>query len=195
VTLIWYRTVLRQSCEVFSSNLRICDLRINRENLRIWDFRTGKQNFFLRICDSEMSRGIGGFAICGLKSKVYLWLLYCTKGKKYINVSTCSDSFYFERSRIHLSVIARKKGGRGPVTEKICTQAAGLYINILYARAKNQPSHWEKMQSHVGDIAPMIWQHSLHIREYWMINRGTGFLAVVGFGFSTITHPPPLCSQ
>jgi len=55
--------------------------------------------------------------------------------------------------RIHLSVIARKKGG-GPVTEKICTQAAGLYINILYARAKNQPSHWEKMQSHVGDIAP-----------------------------------------
>ncbi len=153
MTLIWYRTVLRQSCEVFCRNLRICDLRINRKNLRIWDFRTGTPKIFLRICDSEMIRGISGFAICGLKSKVYLWLLYCTKGKEYINVSTCSDSFYFERSRIHLSVIARKRGG-GPVTEKICTQAAGLYINILYARAKNQPSHWEKMQSHVGDIEP-----------------------------------------
>ncbi len=47
----------------------------------------------------------------------------------------------------------RKRGG-GPGTEKISTQAAGLYINILYARAKNQPSHWEKRQSIVGDIAP-----------------------------------------
>jgi hypothetical protein len=35
-------TVLRQSCAVYSRNLRICNLGINHENVRIFDLWTGK---------------------------------------------------------------------------------------------------------------------------------------------------------
>ncbi len=137
-----------------------------------------------------MSRGIYGFAICRLKSKVYLWLLYCTKGKKFINVSTCSYSFYFERSRIHLSVIARKKGGGTSDRENLYSDRGLIHKYTVCSREKSAKSLGENAKPCLWYRA-MIWQHSLHIREYWLINRWPGFLALVGFGFSTITHPPP----
>jgi hypothetical protein len=141
-----------------------------------------------------MSRGIYGFAICGLKIKVYLWLLYCTKGEKYINVSTCSDSFYFERSRIHLSVIARKRGGGTSDRENLYSGRGLIHKYTVCSREKSAKSLGENAKP-CRWYRAMICQHSLHIREYWMINRGPGFLAVVGFGFSTITHPPSPVSK
>jgi hypothetical protein len=103
----------------------------------------------------------------------------------------------FQHSRIAFiskdhGYICRKKRGGTSDRENLYSGRGLIHKYTVCSREKSAKSLGENAKPYRWYRA-MIWQHSLHIREYWLINRGPGFLAVVGFGFSPVT-PPPLQS-